>query len=70
VKHYKILSDEIRRRGWNVVRERYLVVIVFRMLPDMECSTFLTPDSGKVTTPLEFYFINKPDLMIIHALFA
>jgi len=69
-KNYKILSNEIRRRGRNVIRERYLVFKIFRLLPDMKCSTFLTPDSGRVTTPLEFYFINKPDLMILHALFA
>jgi len=54
----------------NVVRERHLVVTIFIMLPDMKCYTFLTPDSGTVTTPLEFYFINKHDLMILYALFA
>jgi hypothetical protein len=37
VKYYKILSDEIRRRGRNVVREKHLVVTIFIMLPDMKC---------------------------------
>jgi len=70
VKNYNILSDEIRRRRLNVVRERHLVVTIFRTLPDMKCQTFLTPDSGTVTTPLEFYFINKHDLMVLHVLFV
>jgi len=37
VKNYKILSDEVRRRGLYLVRERHLVVTIFGMLPDMKC---------------------------------